>query len=306
MDPQTPQDPRTRQRAAGRRRGVARGPQARENCAQVSPGELAGKCKIKRGGRKLRFASDLLGSSLFAESAVSAPPVSLLPFGCVLWYSQAMRRESDIVKSPTSRPILRGFLVLVRNSRVLGVLARKRCGGHDACFSKDPSNKNRKQHARSTVPPSACPPLVAWFAGLAGFAGPLSQLPCSVRDVRVLRGLRVHLVSFLVGFAGRAGFAVPLSQIPCRFSSRVRGLRVLIDMRHAAPWKRAVPVDNLWITCGKPASRVASILQFIHNPPPLIHHLSTAYPQLIHRQNRDLQRIQKGSKSTVHCFPIMR
>jgi len=44
------------------------------------------------------------------------------------------------------------------------------------------------------------------------------------------------------------------------------------------------PVDNLWITCGKPYPVPTLYQQFIHRSSPENLLLSTSYPQLIHRQ----------------------
>jgi hypothetical protein len=176
----------------------------------------------------------------------------------------------------TSPPNFRGLVV--RNSHVLGVPA---------------------------LLPAAFAPLFAVFAVLAGFAGSLSQIPYSVRGLRILRGLRGALVSFLLGFAGPAGFAGRTSQLPYRVIACVTTVAHKFTMRHAAPWKRAVPVDNLWITCGKPGGVPPRREKLFTPHPPLFHHLSTAYPQLIHRQNRDLQRSLDGLKVRLCYYPIM-
>jgi hypothetical protein len=136
---------------------------------------------------------------------------------------------------------------------------------------------------------------LSWFAGFAVralFAAPTTHSP-----THVPRGT----FTCLRELAGLAGFAGPTSLIP----NRSHCTSAFYDVaRHALT--RVVPVDKLWITCVK-VTLVQTLLQhFIHGLSTDNPYLSTGYPQVIHRLNRDNPRKLATLFAGEHYYPTMR
>ena len=168
--------------------------------------------------------------------------------------------------------------------------------------------RERNLNPAPFLAPKSSQPRRHYSCGSCGVCGPTQS--ASLQLLRVMRGLRAHSVSFLLGFASQLvqciqymRHAAPWKRVEPGGVARVvatgvHGVTVQAhsDMRHAAPWKRAAPVVaggwGLWKSCGNAVNKLlitggGTPSNFVRSRSYalFVHKLSTSCPHLIHKQN---------------------